>query len=296
MSFAPIWCTLILFIFSNTYWFILEGKTDYYARKRLIAQAKNKYATPKYRLVVRITNKNVVCQVIYSRIQGDVVIASAYAHELQRYGIKIGLTNYAAAYCTGLLCARRVLERFNLGNKYAGQVKHDGEYFLVEELQDGPGPFKAFLDVGLRRTTTGSRIFSAMKGAADGGIYVPHNEKRFPGYDNEAEKFDAAVLRKHIYGQHVAEYMKKLKEDDGELYKKQFNQYIKLGIQPDMLEAMYSKAHALIRKDPSVKSSTKDKKVIAAKSKSFKKIRLNYEQRKERVAQKIAEFEESLNN
>jgi len=40
-----------------------EGKTDYYARKRLVVQAKNKYASPKYRLVVRITNKDVVCQV-----------------------------------------------------------------------------------------------------------------------------------------------------------------------------------------------------------------------------------------
>lgn len=28
-----------------------EGRTDYYARKRLVAQAKNKYASPKYRLV-----------------------------------------------------------------------------------------------------------------------------------------------------------------------------------------------------------------------------------------------------
>ena len=26
-----------------------EGKTDYYARKRLVAQAKNKYASPKVR-------------------------------------------------------------------------------------------------------------------------------------------------------------------------------------------------------------------------------------------------------
>ena len=34
-----------------------EGKTDYYARKRLCVQDKNKYNTPKYRLVVRITNK-----------------------------------------------------------------------------------------------------------------------------------------------------------------------------------------------------------------------------------------------
>lgn len=29
-------------------------------------------------------------------IAGDIVLASAYAHELPRYGLEIGLTNYAA--------------------------------------------------------------------------------------------------------------------------------------------------------------------------------------------------------
>ena len=42
---------------------LLEGKTDYYARKRLVTQDKNKYNTPKYRFVVRSTNKDIVCQV-----------------------------------------------------------------------------------------------------------------------------------------------------------------------------------------------------------------------------------------
>ena len=36
------------------------------------------------------------------------VVCAAYSHELPRYGVKVGLTNYAAAYCTGLLLARRV--------------------------------------------------------------------------------------------------------------------------------------------------------------------------------------------
>lgn len=40
-----------------------EGKTDYYARKRLTSQDKNKYNTPKYRLVVRLSNKDITCQV-----------------------------------------------------------------------------------------------------------------------------------------------------------------------------------------------------------------------------------------
>ena len=53
---------------------------------------------------------NALCtlQIAYAKIEGDVIICAAYAHELPRYGVKVGLTNYAAAYCTGLLLARRV--------------------------------------------------------------------------------------------------------------------------------------------------------------------------------------------
>lgn len=47
-------------------------------------------------------------QIAYARIEGDIIICAAYSHELPRYGVKVGLTNYAAAYCTGLLLARRV--------------------------------------------------------------------------------------------------------------------------------------------------------------------------------------------
>ena len=85
-----------------------EGVTDYFARKRLCVQDKNKYNTPKYRMIVRFTNKDIITQIAYSKIEGDVIICAAYAHELPRYGVKVGLTNYAAAYCTGLLLARRV--------------------------------------------------------------------------------------------------------------------------------------------------------------------------------------------
>ena len=73
-----------------------EGKTDYRQRLRLVIQDKNKYNSPKYRLVVRFTNRDCICQIVYSRIDGDHVMAAAYSHELPRYGIKLGLTNYAA--------------------------------------------------------------------------------------------------------------------------------------------------------------------------------------------------------
>ncbi|XP_029440032.1 60S ribosomal protein L5-like isoform X2 [Rhinatrema bivittatum] len=41
-----------------------EGKTDYFARKRLVIQDKNKYNTPKYRLIVRISNRDIVSQLL----------------------------------------------------------------------------------------------------------------------------------------------------------------------------------------------------------------------------------------
>jgi len=264
-----------------------EGKTDYYARKRLVVQAKNKYNTPKYRMIVRISNKDICCQIAYARIQGDVVIAAAYSHELPRYGVKVGLTNYAAAYCTGLLLARRLLNKFKLDTLYEGQTKVDGDEFFVEDLDgDQPGAFHACLDIGLARTSTGARIFGAMKGAVDGGIDIPHSQKRFPGYDREASEFSADVHRRHIFGQHVAEYMNTLSEEDEEAYKKQFSRFIKLGLTGDSLEGMYKKAHEAIRADPTP-AAKKDKKVT---KKRWTAKRITLADRKAKIAETKKEF------
>jgi len=259
-----------------------EGKTDYYARKRLILQEKNKYNTPKYRLVVRISNKTVTCQIVYARIEGDVVLSSAYSHELPRYGIKSGLTNYAAAYSTGLLLARRLLKKLKLDKTYAGVKDVTGAEYNVEDVEGQPGAFSCNLDVGLARTSTGAKIFAAMKGAADGGLHIPHGMKRFPGYDAEKKEFKADVHRQHIMGLHVADYMKSLQADDDDAYKRQFSGYIKNGITADSIEAMYKKAHAAIKSDPEAKST---KKVQSAtfKQKRWTKAPLSKVQREERV-------------
>ncbi|EAU84827.1 60s ribosomal protein l5-b [Coprinopsis cinerea okayama7 len=269
-----------------------EGKTDYYARKRLVTQAKNKYNAPKYRLVVRLTNKDIIVQVVYARIQGDFILTQAHSRELPRYGIKHGLTNWAAAYATGLLAARRALTKLGLADKYEGVTEPDGTLQITEALDDddAPRPFKAFLDVGLRRTSTGARVFGAMKGASDGGIYIPHSEKRFPGYDPESKSLDAEVLQKYIYGGHVAEYMESLEEEDDERFKKQFASYLADDIGSDDIEDIYKNAHAAIRADPTFKPTTKTKD-WKAESLKYKVPRLTLEQRKERIAEKIAKFQ-----
>jgi len=268
-----------------------EGITDYYARKRLTFQAKNKYNTPKYRMIVRFTNKDIICQIAYARIEGDVIICAAYAHELPRYGVKVGLTNYAAAYCTGLLLARRMLKKFKLDELYKGQEEADGEEFYVEDVDDGPGAFRAYLDVGLVRTTTGARVFGAMKGAADGGIDIPHSTRRFPGYDSEASKYNAQVHRDHILGKHVADYMAHLEENDEEAFKRQFSQYTKNGITSAKVEEMYKKCHASIRADPEAKAAPAKKDVP---QKRWNRAKLSNAQRKARVVQKKAAFMKSL--
>jgi len=267
-----------------------EGKTDYYARKRLTAQDKNKYNTPKYRLIVRFTNKDIICQIAYAKIEGDVVVCSAYSHELPRYGVKVGLTNYAAAYCTGLLVARRLLQKYNLADKYEGQTEVDGEHFTVEDLDDGPGAFRCYLDVGLNRTTTGARVFGALKGAADGGLDIPHSTRRFPGYDDESNDFSAEVHRNHIFGQNVAGYMRNLNDEDEEAFKRQFSQYIKNGVTPDGIEGMYKSAHNAIRADPSAKKT--DKKTF--KGKRFARKKMSLAQRRDSAKQKKDAFRKKL--
>ncbi|KAK5650929.1 hypothetical protein RI129_001958 [Pyrocoelia pectoralis] len=268
-----------------------QGKTDYFARKRLITQDKNKYNTPKYRFIVRFSNKNITCQVAFSRIEGDKIICAAYSHELVKYGIKVGLTNYAAAYCTGLLLARRLLKQLGLADLYKGCTEATGEEYNVEGVEKGPGAFKCYLDVGLQRTTTGARVFGAMKGAVDGGLNIPHSTKRFPGYDAENKSFNAEVHRGHILGEHVANYMRSLEEEDPEAFKRQFSQYIKLGISADQIENIYKNAHAAIRADPSL---DKREPRVPATKKRWNSKKLTLAERKEGIAERKADFLKTL--
>eukprot|EP00052_Salpingoeca_macrocollata_P033580 m.8883 g.8883 ORF g.8883 m.8883 type:complete len:294 (-) comp5317_c0_seq1:94-975(-) len=262
-----------------------EGKTDYYARKRLVTQDKNKYNSPKYRLVVRFTNKDVIAQIVYSKLEGDHTMVAAYSHELPKYGVKVGLTNHAACYCTGLLLARRLLTKLNLADAYKGTEEVNGEEFHVEENDDGPRPFRAYLDVGLNRTTTGARLFGVLKGAVDGGLAIPHTSRRFPGYNEETKSLDAEVHRKYIFGGHVAEYMDMLQEEDQTFFNKQFASFVKNNVTSENMEQMYKNAHAAIRKDPSHTKKENDKP-----HKRYGRKKMSLQQRKDRVRQKKAAF------
>jgi len=249
-----------------------SGKTDYRARKRLVAQSKNKFNSPKYRFVVRFSNKDITCQVIYATIAGDVVMCAAYAHELPEYGLKFGLTNYAAAYCVGLLCARRLLTKVGLAEEYEGQDEIDGEDYHVEAGEDAR-PFKAYLDVGIKRTSTGAKVFAAMKGACDGGLDVPHNEKRYVGYDKDSKELDTEMFQKYLTGGHVAEYMQEMRDEEPEKYESHFSQFLANDQDPDELEELYPTVHEAIREGPvhekKARSKPKDAKTWKLKKQTY---------------------------
>ena len=190
-----------------------------------------------------------------------------------------------------------MLTKLGIDGDFAGVEEADGEYTLTEAAETDDGerrPFKANLDVGLARTSTGARVFGVMKGASDGGILVPHSENRFPGFDVESEELDAETLKKYIFGGHVAEYMETLADDDEERYKSQFSKYIEDDVEADGLEELYGDAHKAIRENPNKKYESdapkKSKAEWKQESLKHKQVRLTYEQRQERVQARIAEL------
>jgi large subunit ribosomal protein L5e len=286
-----------------------EGKTDYRARRKMVRQDKNKYNNRKSRLVVRFTNTKCICQIMYATIRGDMIVAQACSTELEKFGIPAGYKNYAAAYCTGLLVARRVLKKFGMDEAFKGKEELDGEDYHVEDEENDQRPFKCILDVGLQTTTVGHRMWGALKGAVDGGLHIPHSNKKFPGFKPAEEKgmdpeYDAEAHKEKIFGTHVKEYMEMLAEEDPTKYEAHFSKYIAADIDADKMEDMYSEAHDKIREDPDHEAAekkgithTRGEAGAITSSDGTEHVRnkkITLEQRRAKVAAKIAAAQAKL--
>lgn len=286
-----------------------EGKTDYKARVKMVQQDRNKYNTKKYRLIVRFSNRRCICQIAYATVSGDFVVCQANSAELKNYGIPAGHKNYAAAYCTGLLCARRTLKKYELDDKIKGKEEADGEEYHVEEEDNDRRPFKAILDLGLQRTVVGARIWGALKGAADGGLHVPHSTKNFPGYTPAENKkaepsYDAESHKEKIFGGHLKDYMEMLAEEDPTKYEAHFAKFIADGKDADGIEEMYADAHKKIRADPNPKPVKKknlkaervdtDTIKMSDNTKHARSTKITLEVRKEKVLARIQKAQEKM--
>jgi large subunit ribosomal protein L18 len=159
-----------------------EGKTDYGVRFKLIS-------LDKYRFVVRSTSKHTIVQIIKVGKEGDQTLISAHSKEIQNMGWLASGKNTSAAYLTGYLCGRKALKE---------------------------GIEGAIMDMGLKSSIRGSRLYSALKGAVDAGLDIPFNEVVIP--DEE-----------RIQGKHTADYAQSLDKKEME---KKFSQYLDKGLSP----------------------------------------------------------------
>ncbi|MCK4717306.1 MAG: 50S ribosomal protein L18 [Thermoplasmata archaeon] len=134
----------------------LEKRTNYKKRRALLLSYKT-------RMVVRRSSKYVQVQFIDYDVQGDKVVTTAYSRELTKYGWSGSGKSIPAAYLTGYLAGKRALDS---------------------------GVTAAVLDLGLAISHPNGRLLSALKGASEAGVDVPHDPKVLPS--------DERVSGKHI--------------------------------------------------------------------------------------------------
>jgi large subunit ribosomal protein L18 len=136
----------------------LDKKTDYAKRLKLV-----KSGLP--RAAIRKTLGNLTVQIINFEEAGDKVVAAASSKQLEGFGWKAPNGNVPAAYLTGLLAGVR-----------AKNAK-------VHE---------AVADMGLKKSTPGSRQYAALKGLLDAGLKIAHDAKILPHEDRISGKHIAA--------------------------------------------------------------------------------------------------------
>jgi large subunit ribosomal protein L18 len=123
---------------------IRTHKTNYRKREALLI-SKLDFVT------IKISNQNVIAQVLKPEIQGDIVRVSTHSRELRRYGWKGSLNSLPACFLVGLVLGRKALEK---------------------------GVEKAVLYIGNKPFT--SRIAACMKGIVQAGINIPISSESYP--------------------------------------------------------------------------------------------------------------------
>ena len=123
---------------------IRTHKTNYRKRQALLI-SKQDFVT------IKISNQNVIAQVLKPEIQGDIVRVSTHSRELRRFGWKGSLNSLPACFLVGLVLGRKALEK---------------------------GVDKAVLYIGNKPFT--SRIAACMKGIVQAGINIPISSESYP--------------------------------------------------------------------------------------------------------------------
>jgi large subunit ribosomal protein L18 len=175
-----------------------EKKTDYVARRIL--------ATSEYpRFAVRVSNKTIKVQITKAELKGDIVLANSSSHELSaEYGWIANGKNIPAAYLIGYLAGKKAQKA---GIEYAN------------------------LDIGLKRVTSGNKIFAVVKGAIDAGLLISVDS-------------DVTPTLEAITGKVIAEYAKKIEAHIE--YERRFSVYLRRGLRPEALPSHFDEVKTRI--------------------------------------------------
>ncbi|MBI2650456.1 50S ribosomal protein L18 [Candidatus Woesearchaeota archaeon] len=143
-----------------------------------------------------------------------------------RFVIRSSLKNFQASVIAYSTKGDKVL--FTIGSKELTKLGWKGDNgnlpsaYLIGALAGKKalerGIKDAVLDLGYNKPTKGSRLYAALAGAIDTGLKIPFNPEILPPKDR-------------ISGEHIAKYAQYLEKDE-QVYKKQFSNYIKKGINP----------------------------------------------------------------
>jgi large subunit ribosomal protein L18 len=123
---------------------IRTHKTNYRKREALLI-SKQDFVT------IKITNQNLIAQVLKPEIWGDRVKVSTHSRELRRHGWKGSLNSLPACFLVGTLLGRKALEK---------------------------GVKNAVLYVGNKPFT--SRVAACAKGIVHAGVNIPISSESFP--------------------------------------------------------------------------------------------------------------------
>jgi len=131
---------------------IRDDKTNYRKRAAILI-GRHSFVT------VKVSDQNVAAQVLKPTPTGDIVIAAAHSRELEKQGWKGTHNNLPACYLTGVLVAKKAIEK---------------------------GVKNAVLYIGKDHFT--SRVAACMKGIVDGGISMPISEDSLPDQERISGK------------------------------------------------------------------------------------------------------------
>lgn len=177
-----------------------EQKTDYQAR-RILATSEHP------RFVVRASNKGIIAQIVTAQIIGDKVLTQAASNELvNKYGWQASGKSIPAGYLLGLIAGHKAIKE---------------------------GIETAYLDLGLKRPTKGSKIFAVVKGAIDAGLNIPCDSDIIPPPER-------------INGGDIAKYAQVI---DSVGYEKYFSMYLRKGLRPEALPEHFEETKKKIQED-----------------------------------------------